>query len=159
VVAGHALTSGQIPRLTDFEKPPAAARLEAGTPHSGCEASLHFPPGTLQVEAMPGELVSDIFWGEHATAYHVKNRGLVIISSCGYAGIINSIRQIQKIIGSAMVHAVAGGGHLAPPLTLPWPPYPRPARALGKSARFFALYAQYPFQHNLRKPCETFLKG
>src|SRR2546428_8430300 len=32
VVAGHALTSGQIPRLTDFERPPAAARLEAGTP-------------------------------------------------------------------------------------------------------------------------------
>src|SRR2546428_3685881 len=30
VVAGHAITSGQIPRLTDFEKPPAAARLVAG---------------------------------------------------------------------------------------------------------------------------------
>src|SRR5262247_1696301 len=48
VVAGHAMTSGQIPRLIDFEKPPAAARLEAGPPGSGCEASLHFPPGTLQ---------------------------------------------------------------------------------------------------------------
>jgi 7,8-dihydropterin-6-yl-methyl-4-(beta-D-ribofuranosyl)aminobenzene 5'-phosphate synthase len=106
VVAGHALTSGQIPRLTDFEKPPAAARLEAGTPHSGCEASRHFPPGTLQVEATPGELVTDIFWGEHATAYHVKNRGLVIISSCGHAGIINSIRQIQKTTGIDKVHAV-----------------------------------------------------
>jgi metal-dependent hydrolase (beta-lactamase superfamily II) len=32
-----------------------------------------------------------MFWGEHATAYYVKNRGLVIISSCGHAGIINSI--------------------------------------------------------------------
>src|SRR5437899_5227453 len=29
VVAGHAFTSGQIPRLTDFERPPAAARPEA----------------------------------------------------------------------------------------------------------------------------------
>ena len=54
VVAGHAMTSGQIPRLIDFEKPPAAARLEAGLPGSGCEASLHFPPGTLQVEARAG---------------------------------------------------------------------------------------------------------
>jgi 7,8-dihydropterin-6-yl-methyl-4-(beta-D-ribofuranosyl)aminobenzene 5'-phosphate synthase len=114
VVAGHALTSGQIPRLTDFEKPPAAARLEAGPPGSGCEASLHFPPGMLQVEAKPGELVPDLFWGEHATAYHVKNRGLVIISSCGHAGIINSIRQMQKATGIDKVHAVVGGWHLAP---------------------------------------------
>ena len=114
VVAGHAMTSGHIPRLTDFEKPPAAARLEAGPPGSGCEASLHFPPGTLQVEARPGELVPDIFWGEHATAYHVKNRGLVIISSCGHAGIINSIRQMQKATGIDKVHAVVGGWHLAP---------------------------------------------
>jgi len=114
VVAGHAMTSGQIPRLIDFEKPPAAARLEAGPPGSGCEASLHFPAGTLQVEAKPGELVPDIFWGEHATAYHVKNRGLVIISSCGHAGIINSIRQIQQATGIDKVHAVVGGWHLAP---------------------------------------------
>jgi 7,8-dihydropterin-6-yl-methyl-4-(beta-D-ribofuranosyl)aminobenzene 5'-phosphate synthase len=114
VVAGHAMTSGQIPRLIDFEKPPAAARLEAGPSGSGCEVSLHFPPGTLQVEAKPGELVTDIFWGEHATAYHVKNRGLVIISSCGHAGIINSIRQIQKATGIDKVHAVVGGWHLAP---------------------------------------------
>ena len=69
---------------------------------------------TLQVEASPGNLVPDIFWGEHATAYHVKNRGLVIISSCGHAGIINSIRQLQKVMGIDKVRAVAGGWHLAP---------------------------------------------
>jgi 7,8-dihydropterin-6-yl-methyl-4-(beta-D-ribofuranosyl)aminobenzene 5'-phosphate synthase len=114
VVAGHAFTSGQIPRLIDFEKPPASMRLEAGPPGSGCEASLHFAPGTLQVEAKPGALVPDMFWGEHATAYHVKNRGLVIISSCSHAGIINSIRQIQKVTGIDKVHAVVGGWHLAP---------------------------------------------
>src|SRR5919108_1774721 len=114
VVAGHAFTSGQIPRLTDFEKPPAAARLVVGPPGSGCEASLHFPTGSLRVEAQPGALVTDLFWGEHATAYHVKNRGLVVISSCGHAGIINSIRQIQKATGIDKVHAVVGGWHLAP---------------------------------------------
>lgn len=114
VVAGHAFTSGQIPRLTDFETSPPAARLEAGAPGSGCEATMHFPPGTVKVEAKPGELVTDIFWGEHATAYHVKNRGLVVISSCGHAGIINSIRQVQKATGIDKVHAVVGGWHLAP---------------------------------------------
>ena len=69
---------------------------------------------TLQVEASPGELVPDIFWGEHATAYHIKNRSLVIISSCGHAGIINSIRQLQKVTGIDKVHAVVGDWHLAP---------------------------------------------
>ena len=113
-VAGHAITSGYIPRVTDFEMTPPAARLEAGATGSACEASLHFPPGTVKIEAKPGDLVKDIFWGEHATAYNVKDRGLVVISSCGHAGIINSVRQIQKSTGIEKVHAVVGGWHLAP---------------------------------------------
>ena len=111
VVAGHAFTSGQIPRLTDFERPPAAARLEAGPMGSACSAT-HF--GTTKVEATPGERVPDTFQGEHATAYHVKDRGLVVITSCGHAGVINSVRQAQKASGVAKVHAIVGGFHLAP---------------------------------------------
>jgi len=114
IVAGHAMTSGQIQRVTDFESPPPTARIEAGEVGSGCEASLHFPPGMLQVEAQPGELVQDIFWGEQATAYNVADRGLVVISSCGHAGIINSVRQLQQVTGIEKVHAVVGGWHLAP---------------------------------------------
>ena len=113
-VAGHAITSGHIPRITDFEMSPPAARLEAGPTGSACEATFHFPPGTVKIEAKPGDLVKDIFWGEHATAYNVKDRGLVVISSCGHAGIINSVRQIQKSAGIDKVHAVVGGWHLAP---------------------------------------------
>jgi 7,8-dihydropterin-6-yl-methyl-4-(beta-D-ribofuranosyl)aminobenzene 5'-phosphate synthase len=114
VLVGHAVTSGHIPRITDFEMSPPEARLEAGVTGSACDATLHFPPGAVKLEAKPGELVKDIFWGEHATAYHVKNRGLVVISSCGHAGIINSVRQIQKSTGIEKVHAVVGGWHLAP---------------------------------------------
>jgi 7,8-dihydropterin-6-yl-methyl-4-(beta-D-ribofuranosyl)aminobenzene 5'-phosphate synthase len=113
-VAGHAMTSGHIPRITDFEMSPPAARLEAGATGSGCDATFHFPPGTVKVEAKPGDLVKDIFWGEHATAYNVKDRGLVVISSCGHAGIINSVRQLQRSTGVEKVHAVVGGWHLAP---------------------------------------------
>jgi 7,8-dihydropterin-6-yl-methyl-4-(beta-D-ribofuranosyl)aminobenzene 5'-phosphate synthase len=113
-VAGHAMTSGHIPRITAFEMPPPAARLEAGATGSGCDATFHFPPGTIKVEAKPGDLVKDIFWGEHAIAYNVKDRGLVVISSCGHAGIINSVRQLQKSTGVEKVHAVVGGWHLAP---------------------------------------------
>jgi 7,8-dihydropterin-6-yl-methyl-4-(beta-D-ribofuranosyl)aminobenzene 5'-phosphate synthase len=111
VVAGHALTSGQIPRTTDFERSPAAARLVAGPMDSACSAT-HF--GATKVEIKPGELVPDTFQGEHATAYHVKDRGLVVITSCGHAGVINSARQIQKATGIQKVHAIVGGFHLAP---------------------------------------------
>ena len=111
VVAGHAFTSGQIPRITDFERPPAAARLMAGAMDSACSPT-HF--GATKVEAKPGELVPDMFAGEHATAYHVKDRGLVVITSCGHAGVINSVRQVQKATGIDKVHAIVGGFHLAP---------------------------------------------
>jgi len=111
VIVGHAFTTGQIPRLTDFEKPPAAARLMAGPMDSACSAT-HFGP--TKVETKPGELVADSFQGEHATCYHVKDRGLVVITSCGHAGVINSVRQAQKASGIAKVHAVVGGFHLAP---------------------------------------------
>jgi 7,8-dihydropterin-6-yl-methyl-4-(beta-D-ribofuranosyl)aminobenzene 5'-phosphate synthase len=111
VVAGHAFTSGQIVRITDFEKPPAAARLVAGPMDSAC-STTHFGP--TQVQAKPGELVTDNFQGEHATVYHVKDRGLVVITSCGHAGVINSVRQAQKATGIDKVHAIVGGFHLAP---------------------------------------------
>lgn len=75
VVAGQAFTSGQIQRTIDFEKPPAAARLTAGPMDSMCSPARF---GATKVETKPGELVTDMFWGEHATAYHVKDRGLVI---------------------------------------------------------------------------------
>jgi 7,8-dihydropterin-6-yl-methyl-4-(beta-D-ribofuranosyl)aminobenzene 5'-phosphate synthase len=111
VVVGHGFTTGQIPRLTEFEKPPAAARLVAGPMESACSAT-HFGP--TKVETKPGELVADTFQGEHATCYHVKDRGLVVITSCGHAGVINSVRQAQKASGMSKVHAVVGGFHLAP---------------------------------------------
>jgi 7,8-dihydropterin-6-yl-methyl-4-(beta-D-ribofuranosyl)aminobenzene 5'-phosphate synthase len=78
---------------------------------SACSAT-HFGP--TKVEAKSGELVMDTFQGEHATAYHVKDRGLVVITSCGHAGVINSVRQVQKATGIDKVHAIVGGFHLAP---------------------------------------------
>ena len=78
---------------------------------SACSPT-HF--GATRVEVKPGELVSDTFQGEHATAYHVKDRGLVVITSCGHAGVINSTRQVQKATGIQKVHAIVGGFHLAP---------------------------------------------
>jgi 7,8-dihydropterin-6-yl-methyl-4-(beta-D-ribofuranosyl)aminobenzene 5'-phosphate synthase len=78
---------------------------------SACSPA-HF--GASQVQMKPGELAPDLFLGEHATIYNVKDRGLVVITSCGHAGVINSVSQAQKATGVSKVHAVVGGFHLAP---------------------------------------------
>jgi 7,8-dihydropterin-6-yl-methyl-4-(beta-D-ribofuranosyl)aminobenzene 5'-phosphate synthase len=53
--------------------------------------------------------VTDFCWGEHATADHVKHRGLVLLSSCGDAGIIHALLQIQQAPGIDEVYTVVGG--------------------------------------------------
>ncbi len=108
VIEGHAFSTGAIPR-TGFEKVLPATRVEIGVRDgAGCEAS-HFSQ-----EEQAGKIVFDQFYGEHATCFHVKDRGLVVISSCGHAGLVNSIRQAQAVSGVQKVHAAMGGFHLSP---------------------------------------------
>ena len=59
-----------------------------------------------------GELVADSHPEEHATCYIIKGKGLVVISSCGHAGIINSVRTAMAVSGIDKLHAVIGGFHL-----------------------------------------------
>jgi 7,8-dihydropterin-6-yl-methyl-4-(beta-D-ribofuranosyl)aminobenzene 5'-phosphate synthase len=64
-----------------------------------------------------GRMVLDKHPDEHATCYIVQGRGLVVISSCGHCGIINTVKAAQAVSGVEKVHAVLGGFHLgaAPP--------------------------------------------
>lgn len=108
VIEGHAFTTGAIPRVT-FETPGPATKVEIGMREgAGCDAS-HFSK-----EEQEGKIVADRFRTEHATCFNVKDRGLVVISSCGHAGIVNSVKQAQTVSGEQKVHAVIGGFHLAP---------------------------------------------
>jgi 7,8-dihydropterin-6-yl-methyl-4-(beta-D-ribofuranosyl)aminobenzene 5'-phosphate synthase len=59
-----------------------------------------------------GQLVRDQHPDEHATCYIVKGRGLVVISSCGHAGIVNTVRSAMAAANVDRVHAVVGGFHL-----------------------------------------------
>lgn len=59
-----------------------------------------------------GQLVRDQHPDEHATCYIVKGRGLVVISSCGHAGIINTVKSAMAAANVDKVHAVVGGFHL-----------------------------------------------
>jgi 7,8-dihydropterin-6-yl-methyl-4-(beta-D-ribofuranosyl)aminobenzene 5'-phosphate synthase len=64
-----------------------------------------------------GQLVLDEHLDEHGTCYIVKGRGLVVISSCGHTGIVNTVRTAMKVANVDKLHAVMGGFHLgmAPP--------------------------------------------
>ena len=59
-----------------------------------------------------GVLEQDLFPGEMAIVANVKGKGLVVISGCAHAGIVNTVRHAQKITGIDKVHAVMGGFHL-----------------------------------------------
>jgi len=107
VMAGQAFTTGAIPR-NSFEQVLPSTKVELGVRDgAGCDAS-HFTS-----EERAGKIVFDRFPGEHATCFNVKDRGLVILSSCSHCGIINTIRQAQAVSGVGKVHAVLGGFHLS----------------------------------------------
>ncbi|MDI6819611.1 MAG: MBL fold metallo-hydrolase [Candidatus Hodarchaeaceae archaeon] len=60
-----------------------------------------------------GKLVEDYMPDDQALFVRVKGRGLVVITGCAHAGLINTIKQAQKVTGSSGVYAVVGGFHLA----------------------------------------------
>jgi 7,8-dihydropterin-6-yl-methyl-4-(beta-D-ribofuranosyl)aminobenzene 5'-phosphate synthase len=43
---------------------------------------------------------------------HLRGKGLVILTGCGHAGVINTIRHARRLTGIEPVHAVIGGFHL-----------------------------------------------
>jgi len=107
VIKDQAFTTGTIP-LDSFERAAIPTQMRPG---KGCDkAALN--PAKRDV----AQLADD---GEHelATCYVVKGLGLVVIASCSHRGVINTVRQAQKVSGVQKVHAVVGGFHLVRPRT------------------------------------------
>lgn len=92
LASGHLLVTGEVERKTGFEK---------GMP--GMEL---FTDGTW---------VPDPIRDDQAVVITVKDKGLVILSGCAHAGIINTVEYAKKITGVDRVHAVLGGFHLTGP--------------------------------------------
>ncbi len=66
---------------------------------------------TFQIKR--GEKIEhDTFPGEQAVFFKVKGKGLVVLSGCAHAGIVNTVKQAQKVAGTDKVHAIMGGFHL-----------------------------------------------
>lgn len=58
------------------------------------------------------EFVQETFPGEQMLVLNAKGKGLVVVSCCAHRGIVNSVRQAQRMTGVEKVHAVIGGCHL-----------------------------------------------
>jgi 7,8-dihydropterin-6-yl-methyl-4-(beta-D-ribofuranosyl)aminobenzene 5'-phosphate synthase len=85
------LVTGQVDRITDFEK--------------------GFP---IQLALMNGNWEPDTWiWDDQAVICHLKDKGLVILSSCSHAGVINVIHHAQRMTGVEHIHAFVGGLHLS----------------------------------------------
>jgi 7,8-dihydropterin-6-yl-methyl-4-(beta-D-ribofuranosyl)aminobenzene 5'-phosphate synthase len=62
-----------------------------------------------------GAIVVDPISDDQAMILSLKGKGLVVVSGCAHAGIINTINFARKITSCQSVHAVLGGFHLAGP--------------------------------------------
>ena len=49
----------------------------------------------------------------------VADRGLVVLTGCGRAGIVNIVRHVQRVTGEERIAAVIGGFHLSGPMFEP----------------------------------------
>lgn len=108
VIAGHAFSTGMIARAS-FEKVLAPTRMKPGFANNvGCR------PEALSEAKRSVAIVPDDFEHEQATCFHLKGKGLVVMTSCGHRGVVNSVRRAMAVSGVTKVHAVMGGFHLAP---------------------------------------------
>src|SRR5664279_3522737 len=89
IADGLICTTGEVERKTAFEK------------------------GFSWAEAKIDEnWIIDPFRDDQGLVVKVKGKGLVVISGCAHAGIINTVQYAKKITGTDKVHAVLGGFHL-----------------------------------------------
>jgi 7,8-dihydropterin-6-yl-methyl-4-(beta-D-ribofuranosyl)aminobenzene 5'-phosphate synthase len=87
------LITGEVPRTTGYEPgfPPQQAFVDGGW--------------------QPDPLVLD----DQALIINVTGRGLVVITGCGHAGVVNISRYAQRLTGGQPLYALLGGFHLSGP--------------------------------------------
>jgi len=87
-LADGVFTTGEILRDTSFEKVEGFRTLEEG------------------------ELVNDAMMDDQAMVVDIEEKGLVVITGCAHSGIVNIVRQVQRLSGVQEVYAIMGGFHL-----------------------------------------------
>jgi 7,8-dihydropterin-6-yl-methyl-4-(beta-D-ribofuranosyl)aminobenzene 5'-phosphate synthase len=94
---GRVLVSGEVPRVSEFE---------VGFPIHLARAGDGWEPDPLILD-------------DQALVAHVAGKGLVVITGCGHAGIVNICRYAMRLTGVERLYAVIGGFHLNGPLFEP----------------------------------------
>ncbi|MGA1840892.1 MAG: MBL fold metallo-hydrolase [bacterium] len=89
---GFIFSSGEILRTIDFQE----------------------KTNKLYIERF-GKVEPDRVMDDQSLILNVKGKGLLIITGCGHAGVVNIIRYAQHITGVELVYAIIGGFHLMGP--------------------------------------------
>lgn len=87
------LVTGEVPRVTDFEQ---------GFPFFERDRDGNWEPEPHLAD-------------DQAVVVHVRGKGVVVLTGCGHAGIVNIVRRAQALAGTTRVAGVIGGFHLPPP--------------------------------------------
>ncbi len=90
---GAAYVSGEIPRITPFER---------GLPGQHRKA----------LDGDGWEL-DELIMDERFVAVHVTGKGLIVFTACSHAGVINVLKHAKSCFEGVPLHAVVGGLHLS----------------------------------------------
>ncbi len=91
-IGDRLLVTGEIPRTNNFEK--------------------GFPNHYSEVD--DGEMEADpLIIDDQAIVINVRNKGLVILTGCGHAGIINTLNYARELASEDRIYSVIGGMHLS----------------------------------------------
>ena len=87
------LITGEVDRTSDFED------------------GMPFHEALIEGSWAPDPLILD----DQALIINVADHGLVVLTGCGHAGIVNIVRYARRLTGIDTVAAVVGGFHLSGP--------------------------------------------
>ena len=88
-IAENIIVTGEIERTTEYEKTPDYYMI-----------------------AKNGEISRDKMLDDQALIIDHGDKGLVVVTGCAHAGIINTVKHAKKITGRDKIYAVTGGFHL-----------------------------------------------
>src|SRR5207302_4364823 len=92
-----ALVSGEVPRTSGYE---------AGFPLQQAWLDGHWQPDPLVLD-------------DQALIVDIKDKGLLVITGCGHAGVINICRYARRLTNDRPLYAVLGAFHLNGPFFEP----------------------------------------
>ena len=87
----------------------------------GCWMTGYIPRESFEQSGRPSKLlyrdgskfIPDDLEDDQAIVINLQGKGLIVLSGCAHAGIVNTVEYARKISGVDQVYAVIGGFHLA----------------------------------------------